>query len=117
MKRPKRYGKDDPEISDPTPIEMPLGYMRPTPIHELIARMVRQAVQLEKDEPFETEEEADDFEPEDEELLNMTPYTLTELQEQEPFTQEEPEPEPLPAKPEPDPPTGDPPDPHEEEPS
>jgi len=116
MEIPKRYGNPngDPEMLDTTPIEMPLGAMQPTPIHELIARMVRQAVAEETDEDPESFNEANDFEEEDDTLLDMSPYTLMD---QEPdqwdgimeFDPPEPTPPPEPK------PNGDPPNPNAEE--
>lgn len=87
--RPPRYGYPDPEPCDPTPVEMPLGYIQPTPLQDLIANMVRQAVSMEQDEEFETMEEADDFELEDEEdmLLDMSPYTLKPVHEESAITE------------------------------
>lgn len=96
MDRPTRYGAPDPEILDNTPIEMPLGSQRPTPLHVLIARMVRQAVEVEKQTEMETFEEADDFEEEDEATLDLSPYTLHEMQEEhweDPFQEKPSEPE------------------------
>ena len=98
---------------------MPLGYCRPTPLQDIIAKMVRQAVSDENHEEFESEKDANDFEPEDEELLDMSPYTLSNLQEEEPISEpSQPEPENVAPEPEPEPkPTiGDPPNPKAEEP-
>ncbi len=116
MQRPLRYGKYEEEDLSTTPVEMPIGYMRPTPLQDLIAKMVRAAVINEEKEEFETEEESDDFEEENPELLDMSPYTLTNLQEEEPISQEDPDPPDV-LQPTPDlSPTGDPPDPEAEEP-
>ena len=72
---------------DRTPVEMPLGYCEPTPIQEIIARMVREAVAIERGEEFETMDEADDFDMPDEDdgLLDMSPYELTEIQSEAEF--------------------------------
>ena len=75
----------DQQKLDTTPVEMPLGYRTPTPLQDLIASMVREAVALETGEDFETPEEADDFEVEDEELLDLSPYEITALQDEEPI--------------------------------
>ncbi len=72
-------GTPDPENHDETPVEMPLHACRPTPLNELIARMVHQHVEAEKNEGFETFEESNDFEEEDPEVLDMSPYELSEL--------------------------------------
>ncbi len=117
MERPNRWGSvtGDPEQLDQTPVEMPLGYIRPTPLTDLIASMVHHAVQTEQKETFETEEESDDFTEENEELLDMSAYTLTNLQEQEPIQSIQPEPPELAPEPQPNP-TGDPPNPNVVEP-
>lgn len=113
MHTPSRYGRQEAENLDPTPIEMPLGFQRPTPLHDLIARMVRDEIQLEKSEEFETPDEASDFEEDDPHLLDLSPYTLRTLADEEPLgdwnatgetSQEKSDPEP--------PQTGDQPDPH-----
>lgn len=74
---------------DTTPIAMPLGAMHPTPLSEIIARMVRQAVQEEQGEEFETLEESDDFEIDDDELLDLSPYEFDDLIEDIPIDQME----------------------------
>lgn len=82
-----RMGKpEDVEMLDTTPVEMPLGFGRPTPLQDMIANMVRQAVELEKGEEFESPEESDDFEEEDPDLLNISRYTLQELDDETPMT-------------------------------
>ncbi len=98
---------------DTTPIEMPMGAQRPTPIQDIIARMVHNAIETEKGDEYETQEEANDFEPEDETLLDMSPYTLLDIPEEQILapepTEEPPELQPLPVT------TDDPPDQNEEE--
>lgn len=82
---PPRWGrKGDPEELDPTPMEMPLGHCRPTPIHELIARAVHQEMSQKNDEGYETFEEANDFEMDDVDdvLMDMTPYELNDMQDE-----------------------------------
>ncbi|AXL15099.1 hypothetical protein [Microviridae sp.] len=116
MKLPKRYGKPDPEELDDTPIEMPIGSMRPTPLQDLIANMVREAMVAEAGDEFETMDEASDFEEEDPDVLDMSPYTLTDLELEEELPQE-----PAPQQVEQNlaselNQTGDPPDPNAEEP-
>lgn len=64
---------------DTTPIEMPLGACRPTPLQDIVARMVREAVAIEKGEEFESWEENNDFEEEDPDVLDLSPYELQEL--------------------------------------
>lgn len=110
---PKRYGRPDTEVLDTTPIEMPIGSMRPTPLNLLIAQMVQSAIQAEKNEEFESFEESEDFADELEEgLLDMSPYQLTELQEDEPIDEMPPEEPPVPVpppEPTPEPPVPEPP--------
>lgn len=72
--RPARYGRFKHEEVDMTPIEMPLGACRPTPLQDLIAHMVRQQVQQESGDEWETPDEADDFEEEEPDTLDMSPY-------------------------------------------
>lgn len=104
----------DPEPCDPNPVEMPLGYCRPTPLQDMIANMVRQAIEIEKDDNYESIEEADDFEEESDELLDLSPYTFDDVVEElQSPAQLEPDPTPTPP---PTPPTGDSPDPNETEP-
>lgn len=69
----------DPEPLDRTPIAIPLSCKTPTPLHELIARMVREHVQAETGDEPETWEEANDFDIDAEaELLDFSPYTLVD---------------------------------------
>ena len=89
-KLPERMGQpDDVEELDPTPMEMPIGCKTPMALNDMIAMMIRNEVQREKDEPFETPEEADDFEPVDEELLDFSPYELHLMEDQVPQEGEE----------------------------
>lgn len=90
-------GRTTPEkILDTTPVEMPLGYSTPTPLQDLIASMVHDAVTAENNQEYETPEEADDFEMPDEGLLNMSAYTFDELEDEYPIEQSDPDPEPIP---------------------
>lgn len=99
---------------DETPIEMPLGASHPTPLADLIASMVKTAVEQQTGDDFDTPEEADDFEEEDPDTLDLTRYEFEELPDE---SFDPPEEEPL-EQPEPDdkPPTGDDPDPNDPEP-
>lgn len=63
---------------DPTPIEVPTNASIPTPLHELIGRFV---AEQSREEELETYEDADDFDMDTEaELLDMSPYTLNEVE-------------------------------------
>ena len=53
----------------------------PTPLHQLIARAVQVAVQEEKGEQYDSITEEDDFEEEDPETLDFSPYEFQEIQE------------------------------------
>lgn len=73
----------DPPLNQ-DPVAMPCGYGTPKTLQEMLATMVREYVQMEKEEGFETWDEANDFEPEeDEDLLDVSPYTFSDLQEDE----------------------------------
>lgn len=74
-------GGPEPEM-DCTPIELPIGARRPTSLQDYIATMVRNAVEAEKGEVFESWEESDDFEEEDPDTLDFSRYELAELQEE-----------------------------------
>lgn len=82
MDRPSRYGAPDPEKLDTTPVALPVGACQPTPLQDIVARLVREAIELEKDEEFESFEESNDFEEEDPDTLNMSPYELTDMTEE-----------------------------------
>jgi hypothetical protein len=107
-----RHGGHEPPEMDDTPIEMPLGYRVPTPLSEFIARSVRLAIENEKGQEFDSLEDADDFEEEDPETLDLSRYELDELQHETADVGSllEPEPDPLPPSAEPEPaPSTDPP--------
>lgn len=99
---------------DTTPIEMPLGAIRPTPLQDLIARMVHQAIEIEKGEEVETWEESDDFEEEDPDTLDISQYELQDLQNEASIADYGVEEDPVIEPPLED--TGDRPDPNDEEP-
>lgn len=86
-------GSPDVEQLDCTPMEMPLGFAKPTPIHELIARAVRQEIDQQGEDQHETWEEADDFEEEDPDVLDFSAYEFEHLQDELPASMEEPDPE------------------------
>lgn len=98
-------------LADTTPMEMPVGFNRPLTLQEQIARMVRNAVEMERGDDFGSWEDEDDFEEEDPNTLDLSRYELQELQEHENLSNYGIEPEPMPQE------TGDPPNPNEEEPS
>lgn len=78
--RPPHWGgTPDVEVLDDTPIAMPLGSCRPTPLNELIAHFVRREIESERGEEYETFEESEDFEDENDELLDLSAYELAVL--------------------------------------
>lgn len=85
-----RMGRpDDPESNNGERVAAPAGYAPPDNIQDMIARMVHAAIVAEREEPHETIEEADDFEPEDDSMLDMSPYTFANIQDD--YVPEEPE--------------------------
>lgn len=73
----------DPPLSR-EPVAMPAGYGRPKSLQEMLATMVRDYVEMEREgDEFEDWDEANDFEPDPEEdsLLEFSPYTFSDLQE------------------------------------
>lgn len=107
-------GRPDPEVNSMTPVEIPFDACIPTPLHEIVARLVRQQVEQEQSQEFETLEESDDFtltDPED--ILPTSGFELTQLQEDEEFeTPPEPEAPASDAPQEPETPPEVPPDPN-----
>lgn len=85
MARPLRYGHRDVEELDTTPIEVPLGACRPTPLQDLIAQMVRQQIESETDQEYGSMEDEDDFEEEDPDTLDFSAYDLTNIDEELPW--------------------------------
>lgn len=79
---------------DPTPIEMPVGAMRPRSLQDLVAQMVKSAVEAERGEEFESWEESDDFEEEDPDTLDFSAYELQEIQSEAHIRDFGPDPDP-----------------------
>ena len=78
---PRFHGHSTVDDLDRTPVAIPLGAGEPASMEDMIARMVRQAMQIEKAEEFETIEEAGDFEEEDPDTLDMSKYEFSEIQD------------------------------------
>lgn len=76
------------EVPDQTPVEMPLGYERPESLESMIARMVRNFSAQAQAHGDETFEEADDFDMNDDSEL-VSPYQLTDMQEEHPYERTE----------------------------
>lgn len=87
-----RKPEDEPKKLDPTPVALPAGYTVSRPLSEVIATMVQQAIADEKEEEYESLDEADDFDMDEDELLDLSPYELSELHDEDPIpeTIEEP---------------------------
>lgn len=68
-----------PETLDPTPVEIPLEMQGPPSMRELVQEMVEGAMSKKAaDDGYGTFEEEDDFEAEDENLLDLSGYEVTE---------------------------------------
>jgi hypothetical protein len=90
------YTKDNREILDTTPVEMPLGYEKPESLSDMIARMIKTAnIQAAKTGKIETIEEADDFDCDDDEPELVSNYQMSDMQEDQPW-QPIPKPTPTP---------------------
>lgn len=102
----------EPEEPDQTPVEMPV--IAPESTSEQIARLIAEHVQREAiAQGFGSWEDEEDFEDEDPNLLNFSPYELTELQSDAELPSPDDEPPPKPPEPPepqepPEPPEGDP---------
>ena len=65
--------------ADQTPVEMPV--IAPETTQEMLARMISQHLEREAQrQGFGTWEDEDDFEDEDPDILDFTPYEMEELQ-------------------------------------
>lgn len=69
-------GLDGKEYPDPVPFSVPVGYVPPPDLMDMIRRMVHSemAQTILKDAGIETIDEADDFDIEDDPLDPLTPY-------------------------------------------
>lgn len=77
------------EVLDPTPVAVPAGMGRPESLQETIRRLVRNEVsQVAQKYEMETFEEASDFDVDDEDDY-LSPYELTEMQEEQPYVDTE----------------------------
>jgi len=93
------YTKDNREILDTTPVEMPLGYEKPESLSDMIARMIKTAnIQAARTGQIESIEEADDFDTEDDEPEMVSNYQMTDMQEDQPW---QPIPKPTSSQPQP----------------
>lgn len=77
------YNEKGEEIPDKKPVAMPLGYERPEPLEQMVARMVRVASNHSAALGNETLEEADDFgSEEDEEEIGKSMYQYQTMEEE-----------------------------------
>lgn len=74
----KRFlGKGGQEMTDSTPLRIPLGFQRPETLAEQVQRLVRTHIsQTAANQGFETFEESEDFDVEDEPDFPDTPYEM-----------------------------------------
>ena len=70
------HGRDQPRVDphDPTPHELFMQETVPLSISEQIAQAVHAQLAAKDDDVWETPEEADDFEEEDPDILDFSPY-------------------------------------------
>ncbi len=72
---------DGREHPDPTPIEIPLGFQAPPSLKEMVQEAVRtQFSAYAESQDLGTFEQEDDFEPEDEDLLILSGFEVTEYE-------------------------------------
>ena len=81
LRNTRFHGHSTMDVLDDTPVASPSNMSIPTPLHQLIARAVQVAVQEEKGEDYDSITEEDDFEEEDPETLDFSPYEFAEIQE------------------------------------
>lgn len=88
-------GTPDVEKLDTTPVELPAGATIPIPLSQQIANAVHAELSVQSREGFDTPEEAEDFEEEDPEALDMSPYEkyFHDIQEEYPEDSAEDQPE------------------------
>lgn len=82
------YNERNEEVLDTTPVEMPIGYERPESLASMIARMIN-STELQRaaqKQGLETFEESDDFDMDDDGEM-VSPYQLTDMQEDKPYVQ------------------------------
>lgn len=81
-KTPAHWGGDpQPEKNSGIPVEMPTSCRRPDSLESMIAKYVHAHVQRESKEELETWEDADDFDEQDPDTLEMTKYEFTDMPE------------------------------------
>lgn len=69
-----------PEPFDPVPLELPAGTQRPETLQDIFARLMREerARKVFEESGYESPEEADDFDLEDEDVLDLSRYEFDE---------------------------------------
>lgn len=88
-----------PEVLDPIPLAGPIDHGPPS-MRDLVQEYVREAFsQHAHENDLGTFEEEDDFEPEDEDLLNMSGFEVSEFPLEDEAPMEDPSPPPPAAEP------------------
>lgn len=72
------------EHPDPTPVEIPIGHEQPESLEDTMRRFIREqvAAHYSEKEGAGTFEDEDDFDIEDEDPELLTPYEMTEMEEE-----------------------------------
>ena len=78
-----------PEKLDPTPVEMPVGFHQPKPLAEMMREFLKAELADRDQEELETFEEANDFADESDELMDMSAYQFTDMDEEWPISSPE----------------------------
>ncbi|AXH74273.1 MAG: hypothetical protein [Microviridae sp.] len=86
-----KYNSLNQQIPNKTPVEMPIGYERPESLSSMIARMIHsnELQRAAHKQGLETFEEADDFDGDDEGEM-VSPYQMTDMQEEHPYVKPSP---------------------------
>jgi hypothetical protein len=74
--------RGQPDELDDTPLEMPTALKEPESLEAMMARLMESRYAMERmEQGYGDFEDENDFEDEDPNLLNMTPYELTEMED------------------------------------
>ena len=77
----RKWSKGDIEEPDQTPVEIPTGMKEPETLEQIMGRMLgKKLADAAQEQGFDSFEEDQDFEDEDPNLLNFTPYEFDELE-------------------------------------
>ncbi len=90
-RREKINGRESaPELLDPVPLEMPIGYGGPPSMRELVQEYVRETMSESREPELGSFEEEDDFGEEEPELLDLSGFEVVEYEMVEEFAPEAP---------------------------